>query len=128
MPRVEWAPAEWQTPHYQPSLPRVTRAQLERVCSGVHLHAARPEWLLQLADRERWEPGHEPSGSLKYAVPLNGAGHSEARARCVGALASFRPRVCSKRDVFVWGQAKHLFSPTNGTVYAPLSTRLLCAS
>ena len=72
----------------------------------------RPEWQ-KLAERSRWESG----GQRKYALALNsGVDRADARAHCIAALSSFRPRICSRHDVFVWGQAKTLFSPTRGTV------------
>jgi len=113
VPRAEWAPSDWQVPHYQPSMPHLGHAQLERVCTGVRLHVVRPEWL-QLSNRARWEV--HPVRKYALPPPGNGTSRAEARARCVAALSSFRPRVCSRRDVFVWGQSKRLYSPTHGTV------------
>ena len=113
VPKVEWAPSDWQVPHYQPALPNLGQAQLERVCSGVRLHVVRPEWL-QLSDRASWEM--PPTRKYALPPPSNSTSRAEARARCVAALSSYQPRVCSRHNVFVWGQSKMLYSPTRGTV------------
>ena len=115
VPTPVWRPLEWEVSHYRPALPRVSPAHIERACAGVRIHAAKPEWVEQLVDRSAWES----PPVLKYARPRNAtANRSTARERCIATLSSFRPRVCSRRDVFVHGRQKMLFSPSDGTAVA----------
>ena len=112
VPTPVWRPSEWEVSHYRPSLPRVTPAHIERACVGMRIHAAKPEWVQLLANRMSWE---QPPVN-KYARPRNATeNRSLARERCVATLSSFRPRICSRRDVFVHGMWKMIFSPSDGT-------------
>lgn len=126
--RVEWRPEEWVADDLQkPTLPRnVSARSIDRACEGIVVHVARPEWVphvrrlyatkyapstwtLYDADGERV---HEPTSGMVVDV----AARRKRKARCVEALRSFTPRVCSLRDVFVHGHARKL-SSANGSVY-----------
>ena len=126
--RVHWAPERWQSHHHKdakPTLPRgITSRHVERACDGIRLHIARPSPKLNIS---WWSTRAHTVFFNKYAPPsftssrervdeARAAARRARKAECVAQLRSFRPMVCSLKDVLVWGHARRLMS-ANGSAY-----------
>ena len=118
-----WAPGQWayRKDGFRPTLPEgVSASLMERACDGLVVHTARPQWV----------PLIQKLYALKYApptwtvTPIGGAGNQSAerraqKARCLSQLSGFRPKVCSLRNVLVWGHAKRMMAANGSMYYLP---------
>jgi len=124
---VSWAPDRWHLRALRPKLPvGVTASAVDRACDGIRVHIARAEWAARLRDPLT----HENVLFFKYGPKhwiasrdsrsANGTATRAARkAQCVERLSGFAPKVCSIKNVLVWGHARRLISANSSTYYLP---------
>ena len=114
-----WDPEKWANPEATGTRPDVSAARLEHVCGSIMVHVARPSWrdLLDFNRSTLWES--------KYVMSSPGTQRSRRAAeqrRCVARLQSFRPRVCSLENVFVYGSRKRMYGDDG--FYLPPQARI----
>ena len=132
--QVVWEPDQWVSDvvHERPSLPaEVTLRHLEKACDGISVHVAKSEWVD--AVRKGFHSKYGPKswsvtgggGTLQHHADLNSRNNSASAARrarrvqCVERLQSFTPRVCSLRNVLVWGHARRMMSADGSRYFIP---------
>lgn len=109
-----WDPEKWANPEAAGAQPHVSAARLKHVCGSIMVHVARPEWrdLLDFNRSNLWDSKYVMRSPATRSVRL-----AAEQKRCVARLRSFRPRVCSLENVFVYGNRKRMY--TSDGFYLP---------
>ena len=117
---VEWDPDRWSTDaanseevRFVPTLPRIQQETLRHSCKGVPIRVARASWVEVLRTPKIWLKQYAPFKNT--SVILERTALVQRQARCEAALAAYRPRVCTLRNVLVWGKDKRMFRPSQST-------------
>lgn len=79
------------------------------LCEGVRARVIRGNWTSMLEQPRFW---------WTYMSHVNTTRTKADRRRCVAELASFKPRICSVRNVYVRGRHKRIFDE-KGRAYLP---------
>ena len=110
-----WEPEQWANEEATGSMPWVPPREVRAACDSIRVRVARSDWRQLIAtNRSIWQPKYALAGP-----PDPFTERTEAqKARCLAQLQSFRPRVCSLRNVFVWGSRRRMYG-TQGFYLPP---------
>ena len=116
--RPEWVASLrklWQ-PKYAPASWSLYTSTGERIHDRDHVQ------LQFIPDRSGAFPDFSKS-PLGAMIHSNATARRRRKAQCVKQLKSFTPRVCSLRDVLVWGHARRMMSANGSIYYLPPEVR-----
>lgn len=131
--QVVWKPDEWESPIRPTKPPDVTMRHIERACDGITVHVAKSHWVPNVRTLYNTKYGPKSwtlissatNGTASQNVAIDSANSSAQQARrrrratCIERLLSFKPKVCSLRNVLVWGHARRMMSANGSMYYIP---------